>query len=61
MKTMTESKLKAERQQQTDEQETLLKYFRPGEVYAVWSPYNEFQAAEQLQMLLKNNSQLSQD
>lgn len=41
--------------QQTQEQQELAKYFKPGDVHGLWSQYGAFEAAEQLQALLKHS------
>ncbi len=41
-------------QQTIKEQQELARHFKPGDVQGVWSAYDEFKAAEQLQVLLKN-------
>lgn len=43
--------------QQTQEQQELAKYFKPGDVHGLWSVYDEFKAAEQLQALLEHTEQ----
>ncbi len=45
------------KKQQPQEQQELAKYFKPGDVHGLWSVYDEFKAAEQLQALLEHTEQ----
>ena len=38
------------------EKDDLLKYFKPGQKVGLWSPFNEYKMAEQLQTFLKEQS-----